>query len=142
MEEAIKVQEEFENLIEQLERLKNINELTSANAENAQLVISNIEAFIQSTNEFKNKIDQDVEQKSESIQQLIESLRLAINSYENQSIKIQDGLNSSLDGFKTNINEKFREIDNSLKMQIEDIHNENQSLKEVISYPFGHEHLA
>lgn len=46
MEESIKIQEEFENLIEQLERLKNINELTSSNAESSQKVITQIDKFV------------------------------------------------------------------------------------------------
>jgi hypothetical protein len=133
MEESIKIQEEFENLITQLERLRNINELTSANADTAQLVISKIESFIQSTNEFKNKINQDIEQKTTSIQRLIESLSETIDNFDNQSINLRDDLNSTIDGFKRDANLKFQEIDGSLNSQIEKVYNETKSLKDLLS---------
>lgn len=71
MEESIKIQEEFENLIEQLERLKNINELTSANTESSQQVIKQMDKFVFSTNEYKKKIEEDLSLKSQSIDKLI-----------------------------------------------------------------------
>ena len=71
MEESIKIQEEFENLIEQLERLKNINELTSANTESSQKVLKEIDKFILSTNEYKKKLEEDLTLKSDSIDKLI-----------------------------------------------------------------------
>ncbi|MEO6168957.1 MAG: hypothetical protein ABIO46_04300, partial [Chitinophagales bacterium] len=60
MKESIIIQEEFENLIEQLERLKSINELTSANTESSQQVIKQMDNFISSTNEYKKKIEEDL----------------------------------------------------------------------------------
>lgn len=133
MEEAIKIQEEFENLITQLERLRNINELTSANAESAQSLIAQIESFIQSTNEFKNLIEHDINLKNVSIQQLIDELSSSINSLNNQSEIIQRELNSSLNGFTSDTNNKLNEIDNSLKIRIENIQNEVNSLENSFS---------
>ena len=51
MEETIKIQEEFEKLIDQLERLENINELSSSNVEIAKKVLTEFDAFIRGIND-------------------------------------------------------------------------------------------
>ena len=50
MEDTL-IQQEFENLIEQLERLKKINELTATNEANARKVIDEMTFFVKSTSE-------------------------------------------------------------------------------------------
>lgn len=71
MEESIKIQEEFENLIEQLERLKKINELTSANTRSARAVIESVELFNQNATTYINKLNNELSEKSVILEQLI-----------------------------------------------------------------------
>lgn len=106
MEESIKIQEEFENLIEQLERLKNINELTSANADNSQRVIEQIDLFIKGMNQYKQTLDENTAKQALSIQNLIESLNESINAVEDQKNIVSKSVDSSFLGLqKTTIQE-------------------------------------
>lgn len=95
MEESIKIQEEFENLIEQLERLKNINELTSANTVNSQRVIEQIDLFIKGMNQYKQTLDDNLAKQSLSIQNIIESLNESMNAVENQQHIVSKSVDSS-----------------------------------------------
>lgn len=101
MEETIKIQEEFENLIEQLERLKNINDLTSSNAESSNKVILHIDSFIKSTNEYKKKIENDYLIKSEKIEKLLVAFDKSIIELETKTKELSGSVSKSFDGFKS-----------------------------------------
>jgi len=119
MEESIKVQEEFENLIEQLERLKNINELTSANTESAKEVIKQIDSFVLSTNEYKKKIEEDLTMKNQSIDKLILHLEKSIDSIEHQSQSLSKSIESSFGIFKNETGESFTSLSEVVSEKIE-----------------------
>ena len=87
MERTIELQEEFEKLVSQLERLKSINELTSSNANSAKTVINEIEEFIMSVEQFREAIEQDLSKKNESIELLLAKLNQTIVSVENKTDK-------------------------------------------------------
>ena len=112
MEESIKIQEEFENLIEQLERLKNINELTSSNAESSQKVITQIDKFVLSINEYKKKLEEDLTLKSESIEKLILHLDKSIDSMEVQTQALTKNINSSFSILNVETNSNFTSLQN------------------------------
>lgn len=119
MEESIKVQEEFENLIEQLENLKNINELTSANTESAKQVIKQIDSFILSTNEFKKKIEEDLSLKSQSIEKLILHLEKSIDAIEHQSQSLSKNIESLFGIFKNETGDSFNSLSEVVSNKIE-----------------------
>lgn len=119
MEESIKVQEEFENLIEQLEKLKNINELTSANTESAKQVIKQIDSFILSTNEFKKKIEEDLSLKSQSIEKLILHLEKSIDAIEHQSQSLSKNIESLFGIFKNETGNSFTSLSEVVSNKIE-----------------------
>jgi hypothetical protein len=119
MEESIKIQEEFENLIEQLERLKNINELTSANAESSQKVLKQIDKFILSTNEYKKKIEEDLTLKSDSIDKLILHLDKSIDSLGGQSQALAKNINSSFSILKDETGSNFSSLTEVVSVKIE-----------------------
>jgi hypothetical protein len=119
MEESIKIQEEFENLIEQLERLKNINELTSANTESSQQVIKQLDKFVFSTNEYKKKIEEDLSLKSQSIDKLIIHLEKSIDSIDKQSQSLSKSINSAFGILKEETGTSFASLSEVVSSKIE-----------------------
>lgn len=132
MEETIKIQEEFENLIEQLERLKNINELTSANAESSQKVISQIDKFVLSINEYKKKLEEDLTLKSESIDKLILNLDKAIDSLDVQSQALTKNINSSFSILKDETGSNFSSLTEAVLYKIESAQKSVADLKNAL----------
>ncbi len=100
MEESIKIQEEFENLIEQLERLKNINELTSANTESSKRVIEQIGSFVNSMSQYKETLDENSAEQSLKIQNLIDSLNESISAVVNQKNIVSESVEISFLGLQ------------------------------------------
>jgi hypothetical protein len=119
MEESIKIQEEFENLIEQLKRLKNINELTSANTESSQQVIKQMDKFVFSTNEYKKKIEDDLNLKSQSIDKLIIHLEKSIDSIDKQSQSLSKSINSSFGILKEETGTSFASLSEVVSSKID-----------------------
>jgi hypothetical protein len=132
MEESIKIQEEFENLIEQLERLKNINELTSANAESSQKVLKQIDKFILSTNEYKKKLEEDLTLKSDSIDKLILHLDKAIDSFDIQSQALTKKINSSFSILKDETASNFSSLTEAISDKIESAQKSVADLKNTL----------
>lgn len=132
MEESIKIQEEFENLIEQLERLKNINELTSANAESSQKVLKQIDKFILSTNEYKKKLEEDLTLKSDSIDKLILHLDKSINSLDIQSQALTKNINSSFSILKDETGSNFSSLTVAVSDKIESAQKSVADLKNTL----------
>ena len=132
MEESIKIQEEFENLIEQLERLKNINELTSANAESSQKVLKQIDKFILSTNEYKKKLEEDLTLKSDSIDKLILHLDKSIDSLDVQSQALIKNINSSFSILKDETGSNFSSLTEAVSDKIESAQKSVADLKNTL----------
>lgn len=132
MEESIKIQEEFENLIEQLERLKNINELTSANAESSQKVLKQIDKFILSTNEYKKKLEEDLTLKSDSIDKLILHLDKSIDSLDIQSQALTKNINSSFSILKDETDSNFSSLTKAVSDKIESAQKSVADLKNTL----------
>lgn len=132
MEESVKIQEEFENLIEQLERLKNINELTSANAESSQKVLKQIDKFILSTNEYKKKLEEDLTLKSDSIDKLILHLDKSIDSLDVQSQALTKNINSSFSILKDETGSNFSSLTEVVSDKIESVQKSVADLKKTL----------
>ena len=132
MEESIKIQEEFENLIEQLERLKNINELTSANAESSQKVLKQIDKFILSTNVYKKKIEEDLTLKSDAIDKLILHLDKSIDSLDIQSQALTKNISSSFSILKDETESNFNSLTEAVSDKIESTQKSVADLKNTL----------
>lgn len=132
MEESIKIQEEFENLIEQLERLKNINELTSANTESARKVINQIDTFVLSTNAYKKKLEEDLTLKSQSIDKLILHLDKSIDSLNVQSQALTRSINSSFSILKDETGTNFSSLTEAVSDKIESVQKSIADLKSTL----------
>jgi hypothetical protein len=116
MDQTIKIQEEFEKLIDQLERLKKINELTSLNTETAKEVINHIGGFIKSANDFKLIFEEDFKNKSQAIEKLLVSSESSISKVEKIANESSSILTNSLDNFKHVTNNSLEEF--SLKQKL------------------------
>lgn len=80
MKNPIDLQEEFENLITELERLKSINELTSANVESSMIILDGFESYVNSASELQKKMELDYFSKSKTFKELQDSFKNAIDS--------------------------------------------------------------
>lgn len=132
MEESIKIQEEFENLIEQLERLRNITELTSANTESAKKVINQIDIFVLSTNAYKKKLEEDLTLKSQSIDKLILHLDKSIDSLDVQSQALTKNINSSFSILKDETGSNFSSLTEVVSDKIESVQKSVADLKNTL----------
>lgn len=136
MEENIKIQAEFEQLIEQLERLKNINELTSANSESSKEVILSVDSFVKATNEYAKSIELNLSKKSTEIDKLIIKLEKSIFKIENETNLLSTNVGTSFVGFKnetqSNINEILLELRKALQNNAQKIDNYKMSIHEII----------
>lgn len=119
MEENIKIQEEFEQLIDQLEILRNINELTSANTESSREVILNIGTFVKTTNEYAKSIELNLGQKSIQIDKLLVNLEKSIFKIESETKLLSTNVGTSFSGFKNETQSNFNEILLELKKALE-----------------------
>ncbi|KAA3436731.1 hypothetical protein [Rufibacter hautae] len=107
MEATIQVQEEFENLIEQLERLKSINELTSTNTGNANRVIAEVDAFIRSSQEYTETLEADMKLKSAKIEDLLSKLEASVQQMDNEAKKLSSHIGEAFSDYKNITKEEF-----------------------------------
>ena len=119
MENLIKVQEEFEKLIGQLEKLKEINKLSSLNTETAQKVINQLDGFAIIVNDFKKKVDEDFEVKSTSANQLLKDLETGVEKIELTAKELSISVGSSIDHFKNEITISLNDYFNKFSYTIE-----------------------
>lgn len=129
MEENINVQAEFEQLIEQLERLKNINELTSANTESSREVISYVGTFIKATDNYSKSIELNLNQKSVKIDKLIVNLEKSISKIESETELFSTNVGTSFNGFKSETQSSFNGILLELKKTLEKLTQEIDKFK-------------
>lgn len=93
MSKIIELQEEFESLIKELERLKSINEITSSNSENAKKTIDEIKGFVEAVNKLVSGIEDDYESKKKDFVQTEKALKDALN-------KLVKGVDDQSEKFK------------------------------------------
>ncbi|TPE43613.1 hypothetical protein [Pontibacter mangrovi] len=129
MEETIKIQEEFESLIEQLERLRSINDITSSNAESAIKVISEVDTFVQSTKDYKESVEADLRAKSEKIDELLSELEKSVQKMDSEAHKLSSSINQSFNDFKTATSDEFHTDISELRNVFQDSIDRIGSLK-------------
>ena len=78
MSKISELQEEFESLINQLERLKSINDITSANSMKAEMTIDEIQKFIVVTEKLLTSIKDDYEKKKKDFSSSEKALEAAL----------------------------------------------------------------
>jgi uncharacterized protein YktB (UPF0637 family) len=107
MENAINIQSEFEKLIEQLERLKSINELTTLNVDSSKKIIKNIDSFVNSIDKLKTNLEKDLLLKSSKIDSLMKEVDKSVIQLNTCTKNLTDLFSISFDSQKKDINSKL-----------------------------------
>lgn len=82
MKDTRELQEEFELLIEELGRLKSINDITTENSDNSKRTIDAIESLVSAMDAFKKRVESDYKEKSEELLNLQKSFKDVIDSLQ------------------------------------------------------------
>ena len=132
MSKNIELQEEFESLISELERLKSINEITSENSNNAKKTIDEIESFVKSVNLFKTSITEDYKSKKKDFDAIENSLNKTlgtlIGNVEKQTKKFENLAST----YTNNSNKTLESVKGTLEEKINDFTSEISTLKEKL----------
>jgi len=132
MSKNIELQEEFESLISELERLKSINEITSENSNNAKKTIDEIESFVKSVNLFKISITEDYKSKKKDFDAIENSLNKTlgtlIGNVEKQTKKFENLAST----YTNNSNKTLEAVKGELEEKINDFTSEINTLKEKL----------
>ncbi|NLJ43243.1 MAG: hypothetical protein GX431_06245 [Bacteroidales bacterium] len=102
MEQIVQIQEEFEKLISQLEKLKKVSDITSENISAAKAVIKSVDEFILCSRTFEEKLIEDSNTRSKTIETLTGNL-------ENSLIKLDEKTNGLSKGFENEF-QSFKEL--------------------------------
>ena len=129
MSKNIELQEEFESLISELERLKSINEITSENSKNAKKTIEEIESFVQSVKDFKTSIESDYQAKRNDLEgienSLNESLKILNSNVDKQAKRFEKLSNN----YTSNLNDTLDTVTGKMEVKIEEFISETEALK-------------
>ncbi|WP_026726387.1 hypothetical protein [Flavobacterium sasangense] len=85
MKTVSELQNQFEILISELERLKKINELVEENSNISTSVLKEFGLFMEQLNEFKTKIDTEIEEKLNSFSSIENKYILALNEFKKET---------------------------------------------------------
>lgn len=85
MKTVSELQNQFEILISELERLKKINELVEENSNISTSVLKEFGLFMGQLNEFKTKIDTEIEEKLNSFSSIENKYILALNEFKKET---------------------------------------------------------
>lgn len=102
MEATIRIQEEFESLVKQLERLKSIVDITNINTENAKRIIHEISAFVETTNDFSKRIENDFNIKSEQLSDVLNAIKKGSDTIDINISELKGSIKSSFDSLNVN----------------------------------------
>jgi hypothetical protein len=130
MEEVLKIQEEFENLISELENLKQVNQLTSENTQNTKEVISAITSFVDSVKSFKLVVTEDYEAKKSAFENVVELLNSSFEGIDENTIQQSNKLTKLLKDTKNSMTQEIYELKVKVKATTDEY---IESLKEVNS---------
>ncbi|MBO6586774.1 MAG: hypothetical protein JJ953_11760 [Gracilimonas sp.] len=114
MSDLINAQKEFEELIDQLEKLKNVNQITSENAENAKKIVQQIK-------EYSTKADSFLDQVNKEYGETEQRVNAAIKALE-ESIEKSEKVNSETQSLVT---QKFSVLDSGLN-ELKDLEGKTQ----------------
>lgn len=113
MEQTIQIQEEFEKLISQLEKLKKVSDITHDNIASAKAVIKGVDDFVQSSRTFAEKLTEDSNTKSKIIENLISNLEDSLTKLDQKTIRLSEGIENEFHSFKE-LMTKLTEANNRL----------------------------
>lgn len=119
MNKIATLQNEFEVLITELEKLKSVNELATTNTESARQVIVQVDSFIKRTNEFeatiRNEQTEQFKKLNESNASLANSIALFDESRDSLTSAIEGLLEAHQRSHKELLNRAIDNVSSSLK---------------------------
>jgi gas vesicle protein len=132
MSKNTKLQEEFESLIGELERLKSINEITSENTNNARKTIDEIASFVQSVNIFKTSVIEDYRSKKKDFEVIENSLNETLGTLNDNVEKQTKKFESLASNFTNESNKTLESVKGTLEEKIKNFTSEINTLKEKL----------
>lgn len=138
MSKNIELQEEFESLIYELQRLKSINEITSSNSENAKNTIDEVKSFVQSVQTFKTSIEKDYETKKKDLDEIESSLNQTLKTLNDNVAKQSKKFAGLASNFDISSVKTLGTVKQELKAQIDVNTAEMNSFKKKLSSDFAH----
>jgi len=134
MKDNIEIQQEFENLVAQLEKLRKINEMTSINEESARSIIETANKMAGTLTGLTTLIESDFKSKTELINRLIENLPSSISS---NTIGIVEEFKSTEDQFRADLIKdhqiQLADLAKQLQSQIENEKYDRETIKNIIN---------
>jgi hypothetical protein len=118
MSKVEELQNAFEDLLTQLERLKKLNNITNANSNLAKKTIAEVKDFVNSVSEFKRIVDSDYEEKSKSLSKLEASLSATREFLEHKISKEALKFEEIEERHVTRMQEILNEAKNELNLSI------------------------
>lgn len=88
MNEIISIQKEFETLVAELEKLKSINELSSANANNTAKVVKATDSLVKKINDFQEKLEKYYQTKENQLDKISAGFNKVFENSD-KSIRVQ-----------------------------------------------------
>lgn len=134
MNDNIEIQQEFEHLVAELEKLRTVNQLTSTNEESARKVVERIDSLVSDLSNLLLIVKNDYDIHSEQLRKLIEKFPIAI--IEESGIVIEEireiekkHLDTILNEYRKNV----ASISNHIEKQIDIDQNNRIELKKLIN---------
>lgn len=153
MKQPSELQQEFEVLISELNRLKSINEITSENSTNAKNTIDEIESFVRSVNVFKASVEKDYLAKKNDFEKFEKTLETSVkalvtnidkqakrfeelgNNYSDESVKSLENIDKSfgekIEQFTQLTERTLVERENNLSISIQDVLSKLAEVKDL-----------
>ena len=100
MEQIVQIQEEFEKLISQLEKLKKVSDITSENISAAKAVIKSVDEFILCSRTFEEKLIEDSNTRSKTIETLTGNLENSLIKLDEKTNGLSKGVENEFQSFK------------------------------------------
>ena len=134
MKDNIEIQQEFENLVAQLEKLRKINDMTSINEESARSLIETANKMAGILTGLTTLIESDFKSKNELINRLIDNLP---NSISSNTIGIVEEFKSTEDQFRADLIKGHKvllvDLTMQLQTQIENERTDRETIKNIIN---------
>lgn len=139
MKENIEIQQEFENLVTELEKLRTVNQLTSTNEETARKVVNRIEQLVSNATSLQTQVQTDFNLKSELLGKTLDELpkMLLVNS-GNIVEEIKETERHHIDVVLTEYKNKIDSLSTELSQQIDYNKRNREKIKTIINSEIDH----
>ncbi|MDN3205654.1 coiled-coil domain-containing protein [Algoriphagus sediminis] len=129
MSKISEIQEEFETLIDQLEQLKSINEITTSNSNSAKKTIKEVEKLIKSIDELVVGLNKDFDSRHDLSLKSQKELKEVISALQNVVEDHQKSLGSITTDFTNRIEDEVKSLPKKINSTVQNVIDHINSLK-------------